>query len=93
MLATPGNTTFIINRALLVLGFIFLGKSFGIKTVYVQCADVGWVKCGENGSQCLRHSPHSRRETDLCGSCFQRRVQPSYLMSELPVRGTLYYRQ
>lgn len=28
--------TFIINMALLVFGFIFLGKDFGIKTVYVS---------------------------------------------------------
>lgn len=28
--------TFIINMALLVLGFLFLGKGFGIKTVYVS---------------------------------------------------------
>lgn len=33
---TPGTYTFIINMALLVLGFIFLGKSFGVKTVYVS---------------------------------------------------------
>ena len=36
MPATPGNITFIINMALLVVGFIFLGKSFGIRTVYVS---------------------------------------------------------
>ena len=36
MPATPGNITFIINTALLVLGFIFLGRGFGIKTVYVS---------------------------------------------------------
>ena len=35
MPATPGNITFIINMALLVVGFIFLGKSFGIRTVEV----------------------------------------------------------
>ncbi len=34
--ATPGNITFIINMALLVVGFIFLGRSFGIRTVYVS---------------------------------------------------------
>ncbi len=34
--ATPGNITFIINMLLLVVGFAFLGKSFGIKTVYVS---------------------------------------------------------
>lgn len=33
---TPGTFTFAINMFLLVLGFIFLGKSFGIKTVYVS---------------------------------------------------------
>ena len=33
---TPSSYTFIINMALLVLGFIFLGKDFGIKTVYVS---------------------------------------------------------
>ena len=32
---TPGTWTFLINMALLVLGFVMLGKSFGIKTVYV----------------------------------------------------------
>lgn len=34
--ATPSTITFVINMLLLVLGFIFLGKSFGIKTVYVS---------------------------------------------------------
>ena len=34
--ATPGVITFSINMALLVLGFIFLGRGFGIKTVYVS---------------------------------------------------------
>lgn len=33
---SPSSYTFIINMALLVLGFIFLGKGFGIKTVYVS---------------------------------------------------------
>lgn len=33
---TPGNITFIINMALLLLGFLFLGKDAGIKTVYVS---------------------------------------------------------
>lgn len=33
---TPGNITLIINMALLVLGFLFLGKGFGIKTAYVS---------------------------------------------------------
>lgn len=33
---TPGNITFIINMALLVIGFLFLGKDFGIKTAYVS---------------------------------------------------------
>ena len=34
--STPGVITFVINMALLVLGFIFLGRGFGIKTVYVS---------------------------------------------------------
>lgn len=33
---TPGTITTVINMAMLVLGFLFLGKSFGIKTVYVS---------------------------------------------------------
>ena len=33
---SPGNLTFIINMLLLVLGFIFLGRGFGVKTVYVS---------------------------------------------------------
>lgn len=36
MPATPGNITFIINMALLVVGFLFLGRGFGIRTVYVS---------------------------------------------------------
>lgn len=33
---SPGSINFIINMALLVLGFLFLGKDAGIKTVYVS---------------------------------------------------------
>ncbi len=33
---TPSAYTFIINMALLVVGFFFLGKGFGVKTVYVS---------------------------------------------------------
>lgn len=33
---TAGTYTFVINMALLVLGFVFLGRSFGAKTVYVS---------------------------------------------------------
>ncbi len=33
---TAGTYTFVINMTLLVFGFIFLGKSFGAKTVYVS---------------------------------------------------------
>lgn len=33
---TPATINFIINMALLVLGFIFLGKGFGVMTVYVS---------------------------------------------------------
>ena len=36
MPATPGNITFIINILLLLLGFLFLGKDAGWKTVYVS---------------------------------------------------------
>lgn len=34
--ATPGSLTFIINMLLLVVGFFFLGRSFGVRTVYVS---------------------------------------------------------
>lgn len=33
---SPGSINFVINMAFLVLGFIFLGKETGIKTVYVS---------------------------------------------------------
>ncbi|MDO5425306.1 MAG: YitT family protein [Eubacteriales bacterium] len=33
---TPSTWTFIINMALLALGFLMLGRGFGIKTVYVS---------------------------------------------------------
>jgi len=33
---TPATINFIINMILLVLGFLFLGKSFGVMTVYVS---------------------------------------------------------
>ncbi len=33
---TPSTVTFVINMILLVVGFIFLGKGFGVKTVYVS---------------------------------------------------------
>lgn len=33
---SPGTLTLVINMALLVLGFAFLGRSFGLKTVYVS---------------------------------------------------------
>ena len=33
---SPSTVTLIINMSLLVLGFIFLGKDFGIKTIYVS---------------------------------------------------------
>ncbi|MCI5874374.1 MAG: YitT family protein [Clostridiales bacterium] len=36
MPTTPGNLTLFINVALLIIGFIFLGRSFGIRTVYVS---------------------------------------------------------
>lgn len=44
--ATPSTITFVINMFLLVLGFIFLGKSFGVKTVYVSVLmSVGLSAC------------------------------------------------
>lgn len=36
MPATPGSITFVINMLLLILGFLFLGKDAGVKTVYVS---------------------------------------------------------
>lgn len=33
---SPGTITFIMNMSLLVIGFIFLGKGFGLRTVYVS---------------------------------------------------------
>ena len=33
---SPGAFVFIINQALLLIGFLFLGKSFGIRTAYVS---------------------------------------------------------
>ena len=33
---TPANMNFIINMVLLLVGFIFLGKGFGIRTAYVS---------------------------------------------------------
>ena len=65
MPTTPGNITFIINMALLVLGFIFLGKSFGIKTVYVSV--LMSVKCsGEMvPNVCATHLT-AGAGTDLC---------------------------
>ncbi len=36
MPVSPGTITFILNMALLVVGFLFLGKGFGTKTVYVS---------------------------------------------------------
>lgn len=34
--ATPANITFVVNMLLLIIGFLFLGRSFGFKTVYVS---------------------------------------------------------
>ena len=34
--STPGSITFMINMALLLIGFIFLGRGFGIKTAYTS---------------------------------------------------------
>lgn len=35
-LMSPSTANFILNMILLVLGFLFLGKSFGVKTVYAS---------------------------------------------------------
>ena len=34
--ATPASITFVINMVLLLIGFIFLGKDFGVKTAYIS---------------------------------------------------------
>lgn len=48
MPTTPGSITFVINMALLVFGFIFLGTGFGVKTVYVSVlTSVGFEVRGE----------------------------------------------
>lgn len=47
MPASPGDVTFFINMLLLVLGFVFLGKSFGIKTVYVSLLMSGGLSLAE----------------------------------------------
>lgn len=36
MPVTPGTITFVINMLLLAVGFVFLGKGFGVRTVYVS---------------------------------------------------------
>ena len=33
---SPSNITFVINMILLLIGFIFLGKDFGVKTAYIS---------------------------------------------------------
>ena len=44
--STPASLTFIINMGLLLLGFIFLGKGFGIKTAYISMVlSVGLSLC------------------------------------------------
>ena len=61
MPATPGNITFIINMALLVVGFIFLGKSFGIRT------DVCGAKpCGSVVSDGASADDATGTGTDVC---------------------------
>lgn len=47
MSATPGDITFVINMLLLVVGFIFLGRSFGIRTVYVSLLMSAGLSLGE----------------------------------------------
>ena len=47
---SPGNLTFIINMLLLVLGFIFLGRGFGVKTVYVSVLTSVGLSFAERGN-------------------------------------------
>lgn len=47
MSATPGDITFVINMLLLVVGFIFLGRSFGVRTVYVSVLMSAGLSLGE----------------------------------------------
>lgn len=43
---TPGYINFVINMALLLIGFLFLGKGFGIRTAYVSILmSVGLSAC------------------------------------------------
>lgn len=44
---SPSTYTFIINMALLVLGFLFLGKNFGMKTVYVSILTSAGLEAAE----------------------------------------------
>lgn len=44
---TPGTYNLIINMVLLVFGFIFMGKSFGIKTVYVSILNSALLSIAE----------------------------------------------
>lgn len=44
---SPGTYTFIINMALLVLGFFFFGKNFGVKTIYVSILTSVGLKAAE----------------------------------------------
>ena len=64
MPTTPGNITFIINMALLVLGS---WKKFWNQDCLCQCADVSWVKCsGEMvPNVCATHLT-AGAGTDLC---------------------------
>lgn len=45
--ATPGDITFVINMLLLLVGFIFLGRSFGVRTVYVSVLMSAGLSLGE----------------------------------------------
>lgn len=56
--ATPANINFIINMALLLLGFIFLGKGFGLRTAYVS------ILMSVGLSACERFCPMSAPLTD-----------------------------
>ena len=60
---SASDFTFIVNTSLLVLGFIFLGKGFGIKTVYasmVMSISLSFKQAADNrafAGAAVRHLP------------------------------------
>ena len=66
MPATPGNITFIINMALLVVGFIFLGKSFDPHRVCERADVCGAKPCGSVVSDGASADDATGTGTDVC---------------------------